>query len=267
MTLQPPIVLAFTGPIYGPDHPKGPTIGPQCEALKRVLKRWDPDTMPSNMDDFDQVWNRRAVGAMQVAQRTWNLTPTGNVGKTTFNRLLKAMRGRGLYKPAESAWDEYSVKLYKASTPRVPPAQCFPFPSPNVVKVISDRRGHMSRPLGNWQSDNANDFWAKPGTPVLSPKPGVVIRVGGVDPHHGPVGTIFGEHVTIECPDGDRFFFTHIDRLVSVGEELLCGELIGRVGDWPRSSAMDHAHVGRIWGKNPDDIRNWPQISVYRGLD
>ncbi len=108
--MEPRPLLTFYGPIYGPDHPSGPTIGNQCIALKRVLKRWDPDIFPGKMEDFDAVWNRRAVNAARVAQRTWNLTPTGNIGKGFFERSLRAMRGRGLYKPAEWAWDDLAQK-------------------------------------------------------------------------------------------------------------------------------------------------------------
>ena len=255
--------LAFARPLYGPDHPKGPSVGPDVLAVKRVLWRWDPLVFPGPALAFDDVFNRRVANALRVAQRFWNLTPSGNLGKTTFERMLRALRGRGVFEPRQSAWDDASIALYKKAYPRVPPAKCFIYPKGAEATNLGGVAAHTARPLGNWQSDNAIDVGTKPWTLCLAPKAGFVSKVGGKDPHEGPSWPIFGEHVTIDCPDGDAFFFTHLDRIVGVGESLVAGQVIGRVADWPGGVA-DHAHMGRIYGRNPEELWGWPRVSLAR---
>jgi len=254
----------FNITLHGPTADKAPSIGPMAQAWKRVIERWDPEMFPGTLGSLDDVYNLRTVHGTKIMQRAWKLHPSGKLTKATFLRSLRALRGGGTnspHKPTELAWDALAIKLWKKGKPRVPPARCFLYPEGVEVRNLGGVAAHMSRPLGNWQSDQAVDIAAKPGSPVVSPKPGYVSKGGGYDPHGGPVGTIFGEHTTIEFDDGTRGFMTHLDRIVSVGERVLAGELIGKVGDWPRSSSMDHVHFGAS-GFNPEDVWNWPRVKI-----
>lgn len=228
MSLPPRPDLTFVRPMYGPDHPKGPTVGPDVLAWKRVMWRWDARIFPGPALEFDDVYNRRIANATRAAQRYWKIYPSGNVGKATFDRSLRALRDRGAHRPLESAWDAVAESLYRRAGARVPPAHCHPIPRGVAVTDLGGVAAHQARPLGNWQSDNAVDIGAPPRTLVLAPKAGWVSRIGGTDPQHGPVGTIFGEHVTISCPDNDAFFLTHLDRIVGVGERVVAGQIIAR---------------------------------------
>jgi murein DD-endopeptidase MepM/ murein hydrolase activator NlpD len=253
--------LDFNRPLNGPDHASGPSVGQDVLAVKRVLWRWDPLVFPGPAIAFDDVFNRRASNALRVAQQFWNLDVTGEIDEETFTRMLEALRDRGERKPEESAWDQLSITLYKEAEERVPPEKCFVLPPEANVRRGGGVADHMSRPLGNWQSDNAIDVHAKPLTSILAPKAGIVSKIGGHDPHDGPVGTIFGEHVTITCPDGDAFFFTHTDRIVGVGERDVAGQVIARIADWPGSDTLDHVHVGRISNRNPEELYDWPKVA------
>lgn len=253
--------LEYYGVLHGPSAAAAPTIGPHVLAWKRMLERWDPEMYPGSLATLDDVFNLRTVRGTKIAQRHWNLADTGTVNKVTFQRSLSALREQGNYKPLESAWDELALALWRKGKPRVPPARCFPYPEGVAVKNLGGVRDHMARALGNWQSDNAVDIHALRGSIVVAPKPGYVSRGGGYDPHRGPVGTIFGEHATIECDDGTAIFMTHIDRIVSVGERVVAGEIIGRVGDWPGSTLMDHTHIGAR-GFNPESMWDWPRVKV-----
>ena len=146
--------------------------------------------------------NRRVSNALRVAQNAWDLDTTGDVDEKTFKRMLKALRDRGQAEPQGISLGRPVDELYENAEERVPAEKCFVLPA--GVEVC--RRGggsadHGRRPLGNWQSDNAIDVHAKPLTPILAPKAGIVSKIGGHDPHDGPVGTIFGEHVTIKCSE------------------------------------------------------------------
>jgi murein DD-endopeptidase MepM/ murein hydrolase activator NlpD len=252
--------LSFKRPLHGPDHQEGPTVGQDVLAVKRVLWRWDALAFPGPALKFDDVFNRRVTNALRAAQQAWDLPVTGDLNEQTFKRMLRAMRDRGERQPEESAWDNLSIELYdKFEEPPQALEKCFVLPAGTEVRRGGGVRAHGDRPLGNWQSDNAIDVHARPLTPILAPKAGIVSRIGGRDPHLGPSATIFGEHITITCLDGDAFFFTHTDRIVGIGERVVAGEVIGRIADWPNSESMDHVHVGRITGRNPEELYDWPK--------
>jgi murein DD-endopeptidase MepM/ murein hydrolase activator NlpD len=248
--------------MVGPDdHTKGPTIGPHVLGWKRLLERWDDELFLGRLRDLDDVFNLRTVRATRIAQRFWRLPITGTVNRATYERGLRALRNKGATKPAELAADRLALDLFRKAAPRIPPARCYLYPEGVHARPGGGVKDHNARPLGNWQSDNAIDEHAPAGSPVVAIKPGVVVKLGGHDPHSGPVGPIFGEHVTVEADDGTAYFVTHLDRMVSLGERVVAGELIGRVGDWPHSDAMDHAHLGAR-GFNPEAIRNWPEVKL-----
>ena len=215
-------------------------------AIKRVLWRWDRNVFPCPALTFDDVFNRRTANALRRRAERLEIGASGNLGKTTFNRLLGALRDRGDGEPHESAWDKPAIDLYKRPLPRKKgPAKCFVLPAGAEVRNLGGVSAHMSKPLGNWQSDNAIDVGSTPRTLILAPKAGFVSKIGGADPHDGPVGTIFGEHITIECPDGDAFFMTYTEPIVGIGEKVVAGEVIGRIADWSGARALEHVHVGR----------------------
>lgn len=247
--------------LVGPDHEDGPSIGKDVLAWKRMLKRWDEGVFSGTLASLDDVFNRRTVNATIAAQRYWRLPANGKADKPTFERSLRALRDQGERLPVQLAWDALAISLHLAAKPRVPPSRCHLFPASVPIQYLGGVAAHMARPLGNWQSDNAIDVHAPAGSIVVACKPGWVAKGGGYDPHMGPVGTIFGEHTTIEHDDGTATFITHLDRVVSIGERVVAGEIIGKVGDWPHSFLMDHAHLGAR-GFNPESILKWPRIRL-----
>lgn len=108
---------------------------------------------------------------------------------------------------------------------------------------------HRKRPLGNWQSDNAVDIMAPAGSTFVSPVSGRVLRISGRDPRqgaYGSSGTLFGRSITIQAPDGNEWFATHLDNpIVRVGQFVTAGSPLSRIGDWGERS---HAHVATSRG-------------------
>jgi murein DD-endopeptidase MepM/ murein hydrolase activator NlpD len=261
MLVLPKLEIDHYRTLVGPHVKDGPSFGNDVLAVKRMLKRWDEGLFSGTLATLDKVLNQRTVDAIRAAQRYWKLPITGRWDEATHERSLQALRDRGHRLPVTLAWDALAISLYKSVKPAVPPARCFIFPQSVPTTYLGGVKAHMARPLGNWQSDNAIDVHAPAGAIVVSPKPGYVSKGGGYDPHRGPVGTIFGEHTTIEFNDGTAGFITHLDRIVTVGEKVLAGEIIGKVGDWPNSFIMDHAHFGAR-GFNPESMLKWPRIRV-----
>jgi murein DD-endopeptidase MepM/ murein hydrolase activator NlpD len=109
-------------------------------------------------------------------------------------------------------------------------------------KIISDKRGHQTRKLGNWQSDNAWDLGGPVGTPVKSYTKGKVIKVFTSKPGD----KIFGTQVTVKGQDGyPDIFYTHLDSVpVKVGQTVNVGDMIGKITNWEKHPEWTHVHIG-----------------------
>jgi murein DD-endopeptidase MepM/ murein hydrolase activator NlpD len=106
---------------------------------------------------------------------------------------------------------------------------------------------HNSRPLGNWQSDQAIDLAVPPGTLVYATEDSVVTRVNLARTNqHG--GNIFGAQITLQGKtSGNNFFYTHITSVPSnivVMKQLKAGDVIGKVTRWDANVASSHLHLG-----------------------
>jgi hypothetical protein len=111
---------------------------------------------------------------------------------------------------------------------------------------------HGSRPLGNWQSDNAWDLFAPAGTQWNSITKGTVTKVYNTGKSSGK---IYGTQVSIEGTDGyPNIFYTHLkDVTVKKGDIVDIGTPIGKVSEWGESKST-HVHVGLPYGKHIDDL-------------
>jgi Putative peptidoglycan binding domain len=99
----------YSGPWFGPSSPKGPERGPAMVGLKRTLARWGgPDVFPWKR--FDDRFNVRLENAVKKFQRRHHLKPHGQVGRKTFDLLLKAKRHGH---PAERAMDNVALDLFE----------------------------------------------------------------------------------------------------------------------------------------------------------
>jgi hypothetical protein len=104
---------------------------------------------------------------------------------------------------------------------------------------------HRSRPLGNWQSDNAWDIMAPAGTPVYAIEGGTISKLGGSTELRK--GVIYGYNITIKGSDNE-FFYTHLgsrNPSLQVGSKVNKGDFLGEIGipkenpKWPQ-----HVHIG-----------------------
>lgn len=118
-------VKGFPGPLYPPDHAKGPS--PDSDfvlALKRTLGRigawpWDPDGWDgsySNRFAHGDGWNDSTHAGIEGAQH-WSgtLEASGNLGEKTFNFLRSAKVPQGRSHAGEMAMDSVAVNLTNAA--------------------------------------------------------------------------------------------------------------------------------------------------------
>jgi len=108
--------------------------------------------------------------------------------------------------------------------------------------IISDKRGHQTRKLGDWQSDNAWDLGGPVGTPVYSYTKGKVIKVFTSK----PTDKIFGTQVTVKGQEGyPDIFYTHLDDVtLKVGQTINVKNLIGKISNWEKYPEWTHVHIG-----------------------
>jgi peptidoglycan hydrolase-like protein with peptidoglycan-binding domain len=116
-------------------------------------------------------------------------------------------------------------------------------------------KNHGSRSLGNWQSDNAWDIFASPGTVVNSYTEGTVSKIRDTGKNSGK---IFGTQVSIkgnnEFPD---IFYTHLKNVkLKNGDIVKVGDYIGEISEWVGHEGMTHVHVGLPYGKHLKDLLN-----------
>ncbi|MCI9467524.1 MAG: M23 family metallopeptidase [Ruminiclostridium sp.] len=87
------------------------------------------------------------------------------------------------------------------------------------------------------------------GTNILAAKGGTVVL--------STYGSSFGNHVAISHPDGSRTLYAHMSaRLVSVGDTVSQGQVIGRVGSTGNSTG-NHLHF-EVWTNGSSGSRMNP---------
>jgi murein DD-endopeptidase MepM/ murein hydrolase activator NlpD len=208
----------------------------------QLLLEWDfaGDVGGSALGAAQQLKNLLTGGDVD-----WSLLLTGDQG---------IIGGRFAPKP-RTPW---------VGDPRNASGQAVPSgPGPNFIYPkgtpfsVGGGPGQGTHAASDWQSGNAVDVFADPGTPVLSPVDGTVIKVSGDDPSLGTkaVGNkrIYGYGVTIAGFSGLTFYLAHLDSVsVKAGDRVSRGQVIGVVASW--KGGKPHVHVGVPWGSDPRAI-------------
>ena len=87
----------------------------------------------------------------------------------------------------------------------------------------------------------AIDIMATPGTKVLAPADGMIVRHSGSSVSEGARGSVFGRSLYfVTAGGGTTYFITHLSEVAPLGMYRK-GQVIGIVADW---GGRSHAHVG-----------------------
>jgi len=104
---------------------------------------------------------------------------------------------------------------------------------------------------GTWPSNDAADFGASAGAPVIAPESGKIVHLSGHQPSAGPTSALLGAHgpfglsIYLLGNSGAYYFLTHLgSRNVKIGENVLGGQQIGTVGDYAKFGGVNHCHCG-----------------------
>lgn len=128
-----------------------------------------------------------------------------------------------------------------------------------AVKLVSQGGGLIGKPgqgthsASDWQSGNAWDVTGPVGTEVYSITSGIVDKVrkasGGLI--KSGVKKIYGDQISVKSNDGKPdVFYTHIDSLVSKGDSVKEGDVIGKI--MQIQGIPSHVHVGVSSGNLSD---------------
>src|SRR3954468_7138412 len=116
-------------------------------------------------------------------------------------------------------------------------------------------KAHNSRPLGNWESDNAVDLGAKPGTAWIAVEDGTIstsLGWGKSSTH----GTVYGHRLHLEGKSGNTYFYQHGGpSLAKKGKKVKKGDKIGAIGDYRSvTTAPMHLHFAAKPPLNPETV-------------
>lgn len=127
-----PTRLKLARSLYGPSHPKGPTVGPDVVSVKRATARAFPDIY--SWANFDQVYNGRLEKAWRRIQAIARILPHSGQYGTLSHDFLRHRRRDG--HPGEWAFDATAINLMQAKWEAVhePPAP----PEERVREAMGD---------------------------------------------------------------------------------------------------------------------------------
>ena len=126
------------------------------------------------------------------------------------------------------------------------------------------RPGQGTHSASGWENNNAWDVAAPVGAEVKSLTNGVVklnrkasggLKIQGVK-------KIYGDQVVIKSSNGPDVFYTHIDSIVSKGQEVKVGDVIGTI--MQVSGIPSHVHVALSSGNLSDLASNLPNATGGR---
>lgn len=121
------------------------------------------------------------------------------------------------------------------------------------VDLENGPSNHGGRALGNWQSDNAWDLFAPPGTTVNSYTIGTVKKVRDTNKRSGKV---YGTQVTIGGEEGyPDIFYTHLKNVkLQAGDKVALGDFIGEICEWEDWPSGTHVHIGLPYGTHLNSL-------------
>jgi peptidoglycan hydrolase-like protein with peptidoglycan-binding domain/predicted nucleotidyltransferase len=185
------------------------------------------------------------------------------------NLVFKVLRRNGYIEKLHNFADKLVDKTYtiKEGTTSIG--------GPFKTDIENGPSNHGKRAFGNWQSDNAWDIFAPPGSVVNSYTEGKVTKVRNSNKRSGKV---FGTQVSIKGINGfPDIFYTHLKNVkIKPGDVVNLGDYIGEVTEWCKDESCTemhsgtHVHLGLPRGehlrellKNSDKIFTGSESSNY----
>jgi len=187
------------------------------------------------------------VARVKTVQRRNGIISTGIYGQRTHQVLVRKRVPSG-----QLVFNSRARSLMRLAVP----SYLFPIPIGYNWTFLGGMAVHMSRSMGGWESDRAEDYGASAGTPIIAPFSGYILGTGG---RLSVRGTRFGYYVTI-VGEQESCFLAHLGQLsVTTGSQIRAGDIVGTVGG--ASGWTSHLHIGLKYG-DPAKVRKWPRYRI-----
>lgn len=181
------------------------------------------------------------IGIVSAYVLLWS----GFKGTDPRDEILAALRGGQAPKKLGSP-DASAQPSNDAPTPVGPSGAKVPV-GPTGAQIISTVANHNSRPLGNWESDNAVDVVPSPnlgrGTPVHAVEDGTI----GISYGYNSVG---GYRLHLMTPFNE-FYYAHFAGYapgILPGARVRKGTVLGYMGDTGNAKGTPHVHLAARTG-------------------
>jgi hypothetical protein len=232
-------------PLYGPDHPNGPSKGRDVkDFVKRTLNRLPAqlpvggDFFPKPPGGFNDTYNAKTVEAVAVVQQYNDITPaTGNMGQATLDALWQ-------YADAYSKW-VYRLYIPPKPKPLVPALGPL---IPGGPSLLNCRLTHQTDGIPHYPAIDAG--WIV-GLDALAVEDMVVTRASSAN---------VGDACFTKGKSGIEYWYGHLDICPPVGTSLRLGAKVGDIHVHPNGA---HVHLG----VNAQALTGGKDLQYGYGLD
>jgi murein DD-endopeptidase MepM/ murein hydrolase activator NlpD len=210
------------------------SVGKDVRAVKRGLARAGHGRLAMSLNPMMGPFAVRHLKNYQ--EKKPPLEVDGKYGTESHKRLIES-------------FDALARQLYEQASKEtaIPVGPDSPIPGGSLQLLEDFSPTHATAGLTGFP---AVDLFANPGTVVLAPENGTVIRLSGRDPSEGGrPGGAYGFSIHLDSPSG-RYFMTHFaTRDVTEGQQVTAGQPIGTVCDSAVSGKPNTSHIHH--GKAP----------------
>jgi len=213
--------------MYGPNRPKGPTVGKDVQIMKFGVNRYEAELLPEPPGGYTTTFGDALQEALvKVLQPQENIPATGNIGQATFDVIWEYL-------------DDYRRSQYRNF--KVPPPKPPPVKVPDLgpiyrgtyaVSIMQHSLTHRTSGIPFFPA--FDDGWVA-GRDVIAPED---IQV------YDQSGSAGGDAFYVVGVSGIKYWFGHLAFTQPTGKKFLKGEKIGDIAWMPTSLGSSHVHCG-----------------------
>lgn len=269
---------------------------PSVVGLWQIYQEKHPELHKSIEQLKDPLTNAKAMLSVSSHGTKWtpwttytgaDTGPGGGPGEKTYLKNMPEARKALTSKPeSPTQWQERTSRSNKAaakatgshpapedgvkgSSSKVADNGNRAYPLSVKAKVIATVANHKSRPLGNWQSDDAVDLGAPPGTTWRAVEDGVISSsMGWGDSSGSSHATVYGYRLHLEGDSGTNYFYQHgASNIAPKGKRVKKGDVIGQIGDYRSNGIPAHLHFAAEPPADVEKIVGAGSVSPGSGVD
>lgn len=214
-------------PMYGPNRPKGPTVGKDVQIMKWGVHRYETGLLPEPPGGYTTTFGAGLQEALvKVLQPQENIPATGNIGQATFDVIWEYL-------------DDYRRSQYRNF--KVPPPKPPPVEIPDLgpiyrgtyaVSIMQHSLTHRTSGIPFFPA--FDDGWVA-GRDVIAPEDLEVYEQSG---------SAGGDAFFCRGKSTIKYWFGHLAFSQPNGAKFSKGEKIGDIAWLPTHLGSSHVHCG-----------------------